>query len=369
MTGEPTPIRCCSLPVGQGFASPWLGVVILLIGATAPAFADTVVVEAPGATTYDARDTLAPDADSSPAAQRVIDQIVWPKTTFQVEVAPAPGGFGAVRRLIRFPSPRPPKAGKPHPYDTVVLEWHEASLGDRTPRRSPALVLVHSIDHRLPVARAIARTICQQGVHAFVLHMPNYGLRANGLSVFEGKGFFDRCFQAVADTRRARDAIAVLPRVDGRRISIQGTSLGGFVATSAASLDSSFDHNFVVLAGGHLQEVFENGRREARWLRQSLERAGYRDGRLRAACDRIEPVHVAHRLDPKRTWLFSAFADQVVPAANARALAAAIGLDDSHHHWISGDHYTAVLNLPWMIRRMAQTIHGEADQSPQAVDR
>ncbi|MDH3585267.1 MAG: hypothetical protein OER86_13770, partial [Phycisphaerae bacterium] len=84
---------------------------------------------------------------------------------------------------------------------------------------------------------------------------------------------------------------------------------------------------------------------------------------------RIEPVHVAHRLDPKRTWLFSAFADQVVPAANARALAAAIGLDNSHHHWISGDHYTAVLNLPWMIRRMARTIHGEGDQSPKAAER
>jgi len=159
-------------------------------------------------------------------------------------------------------------------------------------------------------------------------------------------------------------AIAALPRVDGNRVSIQGTSLGGFIAASAAAVDAAFDRNFIALAGGDLYGLFQNGRREARMIRDRLAEDGVRDEALRRLCNRIDPMHLAHRLPPDRTRLISAEADQVVPEASARTFAKAAGLDEEHHLWLSADHYTAVLHLPWMIRTIAD--HVQADPASQS---
>lgn len=56
--------------------------------------------------------------------------------------------------------------------------------------------------------------------------------------------------QAVADVRRARDAAASLPLISGRVFGVQGTSLGGFVTSTAGGLDKGFDRVFILLAGG-----------------------------------------------------------------------------------------------------------------------
>ena len=257
--------------------------------------------------------------------------------------------------VARFPSPRPDdQTGEQ--VNTVVLEWFPAQPEDSTPQKSPAVLVLHTLDRRLFMSRGVARVLAREGIHAFVMHFPGYGLRQYDRYRALGDRFFDRSAQTIADARRARDAIAALPAVDPSRISIHGTSLGGFYATAAASIDDAFEHTFIFMAGADLYGVLTRGVREAAWVRESLERNGVTDDRLRKLCEPLDPARTANRLDPARTWLYSAQADQVVPADSARALAQAIGLDEEHHTWLSGDHYAALLHLPWIAERMAEVI-------------
>ncbi len=70
----------------------------------------------------------------------------------------------------------------------------------------------------------------------------------------------------------------------------------------------------------------------------------------------IEPTRVAHRLDPQRTWLFSAEKDQVVPLENAEALAQAARLDDAHHIRVRGNHYTVIVYFPVILQQVTDQI-------------
>lgn len=306
---------------------------------------------------FAARDTLAIAGDAEPAAAALLDATGYEPRDFEVTVAPPAEGEPQANAIVRFPSPRPDPTAGPA-LNTIVLEWYRAHNGDLMPRRAPAVLVLHTLDPRLFVSRGIARAVAQEGVHAFVMHSPGYGLRVYERYRPYGERFFERSAQAVADARRARDAIAALPAVEEGRISIQGTSLGGFQATAAAAMDGGFENNFIFLAGADLYTVLTKGTREARWLRESLLRNGVDDTQLKTLCDPIDPVHTAHRLDPERTWLFSAEADQVVPPASARALAEAIGLKDGHHLWLSGDHYAALLHIRWVSRFIADVVHG-----------
>jgi cephalosporin-C deacetylase-like acetyl esterase len=162
----------------------------------------------------------------------------------------------------------------------------------------------------------------------------------------------------VADIRRARDAVAALPGVDAARICLQGTSLGGFVATTAASLDRGFAETFIMLAGADLPAVLANGRKEAAQVRARLAAAGMTAAEVRDTLHAIEPLRLAHRLAPDRTWLYSGRFDDVVPPRNAALLAAAAGLDERHHVQLAADHYTGVLYLPVVLAQMAERIRG-----------
>jgi hypothetical protein len=71
----------------------------------------------------------------------------------------------------------------------------------------------------------------------------------------------------------------------------------------------------------------------------------------------IEPMRLAHRLPPDRTWLYSALFDDVVPARNAALLARAAGLEAGHHVRLAADHDTGVLYLPVILAELAGHIH------------
>ncbi len=320
---------------------------------------------------YKAMDTFSVKAtkDQSPDVRKALNEFNYKTGEFSITVTPNRDGRRTGQSIVSYPSPRPdlaiknknnPKQPKP---DAVYLEWYRASpqKGQKLDLRRPAVLLLHSLDPRLIIARGLARGIHLRGIHVFVIHMPGYGRRRVPGAFFDGASFFARATQAVADARRARDAIAALPGVDPKRISIQGTSLGGFIATPVASLDNAFANTFIVLAGGNLFNMFQTGQREAKWIRQSLERAGFKGDRLKELCFRIEPTRLAHRLNPKRTWLFSAMADQVVPTANAKALATAMAIPKSHHHWVTGDHYSSVFHIRWIIEQMIKQIRNSDD--------
>jgi dienelactone hydrolase len=208
----------------------------------------------------------------------------------------------------------------------------------------------------MPVGRLFARSLCFKGIHAFLIHLPYYGQRRPDDFQLDGSRFLSTMRQAIADVRRARDAISALPDIEPQHISVQGTSLGGFVVATSASLDGCFDGTFITLAGGDLHGVITGGQKDTAKVRQLLAEAGFTDQRLKDLLWHIEPNRVAHRLNPRTTWLYSAKHDHVVPLRNAFTLADAARLDASHHIRVIGNHYTAILFFPTVLDHMVHSI-------------
>jgi len=302
---------------------------------------------------YEVQDTF--DTRSSAAADDLLAGMAYDPITFTVVKSPS---SGPCDRVIRFPSPKPRGDER---NDTVVLEWTRAAR-EVEDGPAPAMLVLHILDGRMRVARSVASAFSLHGIHAFVMHMPDYGERGDGHRDVRVELFEARTWQAVADARRARDVIASLPGVDGRRIGLQGTSLGGFTGSLAASVDGSFDPVLLVLAGGDLPSMFEHGGKDTAKIRARFEAAGVELDELKTIVTAIDPARLAHRLDPQRTWLWSAISDQVVPAANARALGETAGLDSEHHRWMLGNHYTCAAFLPSILKQMTAIILGEGDE-------
>jgi dienelactone hydrolase len=250
--------------------------------------------------------------------------------------------------MIRFPSPLP--SGDPA-NDCVSMEWYRPFR--QRSASVPAMLVVHESGANMAIGRLFARAFQAEGFHAFLIHLPSYGDRRGRVSFRSGKiGAIMR--QAIGDVRRARDAIAVLPGVDASNIGVQGTSLGGFVVATAASLDRAFRSVFIMLAGGDLHHVISKGQRDAAYLRYELAAAGYQGDTLKDLLWPIEPTRLAHRLDADRTWMFTAKADRVVPAASADALSRAIDLPESHHIFVDANHYTAILHFATIVRQASE---------------
>ena len=281
--------------------------------------------------------------DDRPDAQAMLTQLAWPAVDFEVTWAPVEGR--EYQRLVRFPTPHPSGDAK---NDLVSMEWYVPSKPIVKDGPLPTIVVIHESGSAMPAGKAIARGIQQKGLNAILLHLPYYGER-RGTKGRDEAGFLVTMKQGVADARRAFDAVSVLPGVDKTRISIQGTSLGGFVTTSAASLDGCYHRNFIMLAGGELYSMIMEGKQDTANVREKLAKAGYTDQKLKDLLYQVEPTRIAHRLPPDRTWIYAAIQDDVVPIRNARILADKIPLEKSHRMEFTGGHYSAALWLPVVI--------------------
>ncbi len=314
----------------------------------------TIAPGSQGAENFAAQDTLQVQVAETADARDMLRNLVWTPQPFAVTRT---AGEQGCDWLVSFPSPRPQGD---QINDRVVMEWYAAMDEKGKPIKAPAMVIVHILDGRMLVARTIARTFAFNGIHSFVIHLPYYGRRRPPGHADDFAAMPARWKQGIADVRRGKDAVAALPHVNKQRIGLQSTSLGGFVATVAGSVDNAFDPVFLVLAGADLHGMFLNGERDTAKIRAQLAHAGFTPDNLRQFVWQVEPSRVANRLDPRRTWLFSAIDDTVVPAANARVLAETARLDEQHHIWLTGDHYTCAMHLPRITMDMINTIQ----QSP-----
>lgn len=325
-------------------------------------------VAAPAVLKSDARfaatDSLACGTDANDDAQECLANLSWTPAAFTVHLETAEPGRGDW--LVRFPSARPSGNST---NDLAAMEWFVARDQKGEICRARAIVLVHESGRRMTVARLIAGGLSAQGLHAFLLHLPGYGARR-----VEGLADIDRALpllrQAIADGRRARDAVAVLPMVDSSVIGLQGTSLGGFVTATVAGLDRGYDRVFILLAGGNLHEVVLNGARDAAKTREKLLAAGVTEEQIREAAREVEPLRLAHRINPAATWLYSGKLDDVVPPRCSLALAKAAQLPAGHHIELAADHYSGILYLPQVVQQMYQRMVQplEADHSPEALN-
>ena len=335
-------------------ANSLLLAIVLLLATTMASAAPPV----PIGKTFVGRDTLDPNKDDSQDAQACLDGLVWPAAEFEVRCEQSSLNHGDI--LIRFPSPVPSGDAT---NDLVALEWYVAQNDEKMPIAAPAVVVVHESGSGMTVGRMFARGLRLQGLHAFMIQLPYYGQRRIGGDKGKAERLVTLMRQAVADVRRARDAVAALPLVDTDRISLQGTSLGGFVSATSASIDDGYDQVFIMLAGGDLFGVIQNGQKDAANMRKDLAAAGFSGDKLKALLAPIEPTRIAHRLDPTRTWLYSAQFDQVVPLKNALLLAQAAGLDETHHTQMLANHYSGAIYVPYLLTQVHGRIMNPEDRN------
>jgi len=302
------------------------------------------------------RDTCSFGGDENADAAECLTGLSWEPTEFIVTLEKPERG----KWLVRFPSPLPQGDAV---IDNVALEWYMPRDDEGQLLRAPAVVVIHESGRNMAVGRLIAQGLAGMGLHAFLLQLPGYGER--GAVVHEDpEKFLSALKQAVADARRARDVVAALPLVDASRIGIQGTSLGGFVTATVCGLDSGYDRKFIFLAGGNLHEVVLSGNRDAAKVRQRLQAAGLSDDDIIALARPVEPMRLAHRIDPRTTWLYSGINDDVVPPRCSHALAGAANLPESHHIQMPVDHYTGITYLPKILSEIAEIMKAKFDQHP-----
>jgi len=297
---------------------------------------------------WDAIDSLRPGDEGKEDAKVCLDGLVWQPGPFEVALEKSEPGKGDW--VVRYPSPLP--IGN-EANDRVAMEWYAVKDKQGNVAVAPAAVVVHESGSGMTVGRLIAQGLRAQGVHAFMVQLPHYGLRRTAEGRGSGEQIVRAMQQGIGDVRRAKDAVTVLPGVDAGRISLQGTSLGGFVAATVAGLDRGFHGTFILLAGGDLYSVMMQGKKDAAKMREEMLKAGIDAEKLKEMLNRIEPLRLAHRIDADRMWMFSGRFDDVVPPRNSDLLAAAAGLSEDHHHRMMADHYSGIVFLPYVLEQMS----------------
>ena len=336
--------------------TPTMGIIgLVVIGLSVVAAADDVDridIKTLAGMSFPAEDSLDVGDEPSADARECLQGLSWNAAKFTVTCQPSPGrDRGDV--LIRFPSPVDSGVDQ---NDLVAMEWYIARDEENRPTTARAVIVVHESGSAMPVGRLFAQGLRLHGLHTFLLHLPFYGERREGSKRPDNANFVSMMRQAIADVRRARDAVTVLPMVDKSHVALQGTSLGGFVSATTACLDRAYDSVFVVLAGGELYDLIQNGKKDAAKVRERLAKIGLEGEKLRAVTRTIEPTRVAHRLDPNRTWLFTGMYDTVVPPKNALALAKAANLDETHHLQLLANHYSGIVFMPFVLSHISQQI-------------
>jgi hypothetical protein len=298
---------------------------------------------------FPASDTLACCNESGADAKDCLANLSWAPAKFTVRLEASQPGHGDY--LVRFPSPRPIGDST---NDLVSMEWFAARDAKGAIRQARAIVVVHESARSMTVGRLIARSLNWQGLHTFLVHLPGYGARRAAGS----RPTFDRILpmmqQGIADVRRAHDAVVALPVVDHSVVGLEGTSLGGFVTATVAGLDHGYDRVFILLAGGNVEDVILHGSRDAEKVHAKLLAAGLTDAQIREAAHQIEPLRLAHRINPATTWLYSGTLDTVVSPRSSLALAKAANLPKDHHIEIPADHYLGIVYLPPAVMQISQ---------------
>ena len=298
------------------------------------------------------------DKEASEDARQCLNELAWTPSSFEVALEQVADGLKSqgCDAVVRFPSPI--DTGDPV-NDLAAMEWYRAELnGEEVKDRTcPAVVVVHESGKGMTVGRMIARGLSKQGVHALMLQLPTYGLRrSRGDSAQSGETMIMALKQGISDTRRAYDAVRVLPGVDPQRVGLQGTSLGGFVVATVSGIDTAYHRSIILLAGGDLYSVLKNGDRDASKTREELKKRGLTLESVRGILYSIEPLRLAHRVAPAKTWLYSGTHDTVVPPACSKAFVDAAQLPAGQHIEMPADHYSGVVFLPGVIRQIAGVV-------------
>ncbi|MBI4230469.1 MAG: hypothetical protein HY608_06505, partial [Planctomycetes bacterium] len=151
--------------------------------------------------------------------------------------------------------------------------------------------------------------------------------------------------QALADIRRVRLWLREETGLPASKTGVFGLSLGGYVAASAYSIDRDWPCAVLAYCGGNVSETLWGDHwlnRIAGW-KEGLIRQGLSLSDVRDRCRLTDPLTHADPSRPGGILLLASPIDEIVPEANARALA--VGLGGAEISWTGGGHVQACLAL------------------------
>jgi len=106
--------------------------------------------------------------------------------------------------------------------------------------------------------------------------------------------------------------------------------------------------------------VLLSGKHDATAMHRRLGKAGVTEQQIRDLTQVIEPMRLAHRVNPETTWVYSGKFDDVVPPACTRAFVKAAKLGPDHHVILPVGHYTAALLLPAILPKLGETMRAKS---------
>ena len=291
-------------------------------------------------------DTLKPLADADPEVNKLLAAYNFPAEPFAWRLEPRGRTARYAVHHLTFPSP----------VTTPVAESNTVHGEYYVPRPArgagPAALVLHILDGRFLVARAVCRYFAGQGTPALLVMMPYYGpRRPKGRSLAgyyreDPRRILDALRATALECRRAACWLQTRPEVAPDRIGVVGVSLGAIAGALAVGVDPRFTRNVLVLGGGDPAAILWHAP-ETAVVRAALVELGYSRERVQALAAGVDPIRFAGRVDPKTTLMINALADKTVPRDCTVRLWKAMGRPPIE--WLLSGHYSAILYIPAIL--------------------
>lgn len=192
---------------------------------------------------------------------------------------------------------------------------------------------------------SFARLFVAHGINCALVH--NRKVRIKGTQSAEEVEAYFR--QTVLDNRQALDYLVTRADVDPNRLGCLGLSLGGIKTSLVAAVDRRIQCAVLGLAGGSVADITMHSKEHGievyvhELLVLGVEPALIY-GELKEKV-RTDPLRLGPYLDARKTLLFIAGFDQVVPTWTGKQLRQAIGGPQTIY--LLAGHYTSFLYLPY----------------------
>jgi dienelactone hydrolase len=250
---------------------------------------------------------------------------------------------------VTFPSP----IQSPYPENNTV---YAAYYRPRTDKPFPCVIVLDITGGDQSLSRLFSSQLAQNGIGALFVQMAYYGpRRPKGskmrLLSIDMNNTLAAVQQTVLDIRRAAAWMESRPEIDGERLGIMGTSLGGFMAALSAEMEPKLHRVGILLAGGGFVEAYYEDPRAAP-LRIAWEFMGGNKGMVQRIIAPVDPLTCAANLKSRKVLMLCARKDEIVPATMAEALWKASG--EQKIVWFNSGHYTAAIYIVPAITHLVE---------------
>lgn len=192
---------------------------------------------------------------------------------------------------------------------------------------------------------SFARCFASNGINCAIVHNRDVEIE-DTQSAEEVEAYFR---QTVLDSRQVLDYLVTRPDVDPNRLGCLGLSLGGIKASLIAAVDDRLKCAVLGLAGGSMADIAlhstEDGLEDYIDKLQELGVSGETIYTELLEKIRTDPLRLGPYIDARKTLLFVAAFDRVIPRWTGEQLRQAIGGPKTVY--LLAGHYTSFLYLPY----------------------